>query len=545
MKNAIAILGLLGALAFPIATRDVAGQVSPMGGGADKCTGKNCKVVSLTTTPITLGFGGLPTCTAGLRGQLKFVADAGYVQCNDGAWQLPGLGSGGYSVTAPIKLTGGTVIGCIMATGSVAGCVSAVAQTFAGVKTFNDAPDFQSGYTSRSIMYFEAGSATGVFVQHASDTGFYFGGNKSATDTGAEFIISTQTPRTAGNLIETHNDVYTPFATDFGGSIYTGCGPNPDGGFNYCGSFVDNSGVSGHISLTSRLGDFVVVAGQLPDNYYGHHGAVTIGNTGTKPQFLTEWISDNLGGATNFVLGVTDQGGISQSESGLSLAQFHPCGNFDLAPTDGGNQRTDAGYAFGSTLQYAHDLQKWYYCSVPGDVGAGTWLPVDTAGSGTVTAVTGTDPVVSSGGATPAISIAGSHVRANSTTAQSMSGSAATIVFENEVYDTLGEYDPSTGIFTAISAGYYQVSAHATLASTAMSVGWNFVLIAYLNGTLTAQGMQDTAGGSVTETFNSVVSTTFHLTAGQTILVKGQSNGATINTSTAAFANYITIDRLP
>ena len=41
-----------------------------------------------------------------------------------------------------------------------------------------------------------------------------------------------------------------------------------------------------------------------------------------------------------------------------------------------------------------------------------------------------------------------------------------TVIYGNEVYDNLGEYDPSTGIFTAKSAGEYlfDVAAHATFA---------------------------------------------------------------------------------
>jgi len=61
-----------------------------------------------------------------------------------------------------------------------------------------------------------------------------------------------------------------------------------------------------------------------------------------------------------------------------------------------------------------------------------------------------------------------SYVRATSSSGQSISANSTTrIVFETEVTDVLGEYDPTTGVFTAKEAGLYQVSAIVVFNSVA------------------------------------------------------------------------------
>lgn len=65
-----------------------------------------------------------------------------------------------------------------------------------------------------------------------------------------------------------------------------------------------------------------------------------------------------------------------------------------------------------------------------------------------------------------------SHVKANRSSAQTIaSATGTTVVFSTEVTDTLGEYNPSTGVFTASEAGWYSVRAQAVLGSTSWTAG--------------------------------------------------------------------------
>ncbi len=246
-------------------------------------------------------------------------------------------------------------------------CVTTGAQDFYGDKTWHgqsaylDYLDMRVGAIIRGPLYFYDGSGVGQFLQYAYGTGFYFKGNRLANGTDSDFQFSTGVARTAGNIIETVNDIYTPFSTDFGGSVYSGCGPNPDGGYNYCGSFVDNSGISGHLSLTVRDGFYPFIAGQLPENYYGHHGAITFGNTHKNPQWVVEVVSGGTGTAFDKKLAINYQGGILQP-AGHQCNTVAFCRNADQAPADGGVSGADAGYAFTSTLQYMYDKHAWCFC---------------------------------------------------------------------------------------------------------------------------------------------------------------------------------------
>lgn len=86
-----------------------------------------------------------------------------------------------------------------------------------------------------------------------------------------------------------------------------------------------------------------------------------------------------------------------------------------------------------------------------------------------------------------------SHVRAVRTTAQSVPTSAGTtIIATTEDYDKLGEYDNSTGVFTAVNTGLYffHCAVLSGLESWA-SEKLNFVVNLYKNGTQSSPGIPD------------------------------------------------------
>jgi hypothetical protein len=148
------------------------------------------------------------------------------------------------------------------------------------------------------------------------------------------------------------------------------------------------------------------------------------------------------------------------------------------------------------------------------------------------------------------------HVRAESTGGPSMTGNASTtIVYDTEVNDVLGEYDPATGIFTAAKTGYYNVTASAILAAhtfaATQSANAQLVL---LKNTSTFVGLgsfyqlMDLAGTN-SYSGGSMFSSVLHLTAGDTLKVQLSQNngpGTAINLATThgGSYNFFTVDRL-
>ncbi len=357
-----------------------------------------------------------PTSAPQNRGGLMYGTDAGllYISPGDGGpWDI--LSGRSFSGLLPISISS-DVISCAQATEIDAGCVTTGLQVWDGAKAFLASADFRSGFTIRGPQLFVDGPNNGLFQQYSVGGSFNFLDNLDGGDPGAGVTFQSLAHRTNGFVIRGANGINQTFANDVAGNVFSGCGYNPDGGSNYCGSFVDGSGISGNLTLTATENFYPFIAGKLPANYCGYHGAVTSGNTHPSPLWLHEFYNPEGNGAADIKAIVNYQGGYAQP-AGYSLNQFAPCGNISMCPADGGNLNTDAGYAFEGTLMYAHDEQKWYFCDVPGGVGTGTWLPVDTntidGGLAGVTLVTGSGNIASSGGTTPNITFTGTLPVAN------------------------------------------------------------------------------------------------------------------------------------
>jgi hypothetical protein len=138
-----------------------------------------------------------------------------------------------------------------------------------------------------------------------------------------------------------------------------------------------------------------------------------------------------------------------------------------------------------------------------------------------------------------------SHVHATRDSAQSInSASATTVIYDDEVYDTLGEYSTSTGVFTATYAGYYQVNA-ALLSANVAWAGTNSWTLGAYDGTTTHYGYRWAAHATATLFASSVVSTVIYLAAGGTIAIQLlHDRGSATNTHNDATYCWMTIDRL-
>ena len=140
-----------------------------------------------------------------------------------------------------------------------------------------------------------------------------------------------------------------------------------------------------------------------------------------------------------------------------------------------------------------------------------------------------------------------SHVSARTDAGQSIeSGTAEIIIFEDEDWDDLGEYDTDTGLFTATYAGYYHVEAVMTIDSVAWGSNKSIIPYIYVDGSLNSIGPRTVIDG-VTNNGAASIGKTIKLTVGQTIGVWiYQNQGSTQNLrSSSADWNWLTIDRLP
>jgi hypothetical protein len=137
-----------------------------------------------------------------------------------------------------------------------------------------------------------------------------------------------------------------------------------------------------------------------------------------------------------------------------------------------------------------------------------------------------------------------SYVFATHTSSQSIANNTTTtIIFNNEVTDTLGEYNPSTGVFTATHAGNYTIDAALLFVNTAWPAGAPYALgIVPSAGTALYARRQSTA---ITEHMGIEVSATVKLAAGETVIIHTiQVSGSSKNTYAGSNWTYLTIQKV-
>lgn len=166
--------------------------------------------------------------------------------------------------------------------------------------------------------------------------------------------------------------------------------------------------------------------------------------------------------------------------------------------------------------------------------------------AGTVTAAGFSGSGASLTSVPPSAVTGASHVRATTATAQSLANGVATLaIFGSEEYDTLGEYNAATGRFTALSTGYYRVSATMRLQPIIASGVKTFAMAVYRNGSAYAASPGFAFDSTASILLSATVDTTVYLSAAQYIeIFITQTTGAAQTLDGFAINNHLVIDRI-
>ena len=140
----------------------------------------------------------------------------------------------------------------------------------------------------------------------------------------------------------------------------------------------------------------------------------------------------------------------------------------------------------------------------------------------------------------------GNHAKARSDAGQNIPNAAVTIViFEDEVYDSGAEYDPTTGVFTAGRDGWLHVtSAILYDVSTAWGAVEYAALAVYVNGAIVDWIARETDFSGANIYVQTSGSTTVKLSAGDTCTIRAvQNSGAgRVLYSADSLFNYVCFD---
>ena len=149
---------------------------------------------------------------------------------------------------------------------------------------------------------------------------------------------------------------------------------------------------------------------------------------------------------------------------------------------------------------------------------------------------------------TPEASISG-QARYTTNAAQSIAGTGSSVVvdFEDKVYDINSEVTTGAGwLFTAKSAGYYQVNARVTYAlSSAWGAGEYAVLELRKNSSTVALATNKVVDATGTQEYAVSVSDAVYLNTGDTLDVRtAQTSGSNISLVNVGSYNYVSISKI-
>jgi hypothetical protein len=142
-----------------------------------------------------------------------------------------------------------------------------------------------------------------------------------------------------------------------------------------------------------------------------------------------------------------------------------------------------------------------------------------------------------------------SLVRAENTSGTSLANNTAVkIDFVTETFDTTGEWNNSTNVFTATNAGYYRVTCQLRLANVSTwTVGTAFNLNLYKNGVsyCTLGNTSCWASGGSSNSVFVAGTTLIQLAATNTLeIYANHDSGSTKSLATGAGVNWLCIERI-
>jgi hypothetical protein len=266
-------------------------------------------------------------------------------------------------------------------------------------------------------------------------------------------------------------------------------------------------------------------------------GTVAIANGGT---------GSTTAAAARTALGLGTAATVSTGTSGATIPLLSTANTWTLAqaftirPTFNGNTPYDTG-----NLTIGNYLTTATAASTYATIAQATTALAATGGSINGVTVGLSAPLA---GAFSTLSASGNDALLYSnSSAQSIPNNAATTVTGwTKVYDRLSiNFNASTGVFTAPSAGFYHVDVAILFASTANVAATFRNVTIVVNGTSLIQGLVQ-VGTAATYDIGVVASGVVQVTAGQTIVIQAlQTNGASVALSSSALNTYLSIQRVP
>jgi len=140
------------------------------------------------------------------------------------------------------------------------------------------------------------------------------------------------------------------------------------------------------------------------------------------------------------------------------------------------------------------------------------------------------------------------HARANSDDAHNIgNGGWETMIYENEEYDDAGEYDHTTGEFTAARGGRLHIDAAVVFDNTTAWVeGEQAILAVFIDGAQKATLDWEMDESATNHKNDLGGGTTIEVSAGEVITIKVyQDSGAARTLRDSGLDNYVNFDWLP
>lgn len=138
-----------------------------------------------------------------------------------------------------------------------------------------------------------------------------------------------------------------------------------------------------------------------------------------------------------------------------------------------------------------------------------------------------------------------SHVTATETTGQNIpNATQTTIIYNTEIDNTLGEYNASTGIFTAVGDKRILISA-SCFYSAAWGAAPKIADIYLIHNTTKIRANRQTTWAAITADANPMLSIGVSLLSGETLKIETyQNQGGAVALAGGADFNYLTIDQI-